>query len=163
MVLHKNHAYASLVSENLVHKEASEYIRTLALALVYWCPWMDNLAACAFVEESCEALLSRMSHRCEVHRQLVGLESTIDLYLTIPETSTELKTSRGAVRKGLVLLFTERLRRVLYSDGSMPFVEAPKGKSMHTQFIGVFAEEVQPFGVKSYTTLLPKNVFFTLF
>ena len=35
----------------------TEYVRTLAIALLSWTPWMDTLPACCFNEESCEAML----------------------------------------------------------------------------------------------------------
>ena len=37
------------------------YVRTISLALVTWQPWMSRMPGCAFVEESGEAMLSRMA------------------------------------------------------------------------------------------------------
>ena len=34
----------------------TSYVRTIALALTTWQPWMSRLPGCVFVEESCEAM-----------------------------------------------------------------------------------------------------------
>lgn len=94
---------------------------------------MDKLPAVAFAEESCEAMLSRLSHRCDVHRQLVGIDATIDLFLTLPPTSRKHKSSRGALRQGLVSIFLARLRRLLFSDGSLPYAKVCGARTMHVE------------------------------
>jgi hypothetical protein len=43
------------------NRGASEYIRSLALTLLYWTPYHSALPAAAFVEESLEASLSRLA------------------------------------------------------------------------------------------------------
>jgi hypothetical protein len=83
-----------------------------------------------------------MSHRCEVHRQLVGLDSTIDLYLTIGAPSSKEKATRGALRKGLVPLFTSRLRGLLYGTGKVLFAPPPLSGKMHTTFEGLLPEDI---------------------
>ena len=71
------------------HDGKNEYVRTLGVALASWQPWMEKIPAVCFVEESCEALLSRMGHWCDVYRTLHGLDNTFDLFLTLPPPRRE--------------------------------------------------------------------------
>lgn len=107
------------------------YLRTLSVALLTWSDWMSQLPVAAFVEESCEALLSRMSHRCELHKQLVGLESTIDLYLTLPPPSRVLKNTRGSLRQGILDTFLGRIRKLIFGGGVMIYASPPSAHAMH--------------------------------
>ena len=107
---------------------------------------MDKLPAAAFAEESCEAMLSRMGHRCQVHRQLVGFEATFDLLLTLPPASRKAKSTRGSVRAGLVDVFAARLRRVLCSDGSSPFAPSPNSTTKTVTFLPLFPANMNPGG-----------------
>ena len=43
----------------------TEYVRTISCALAYWQPWFSRLPGCVFVEESGEALLSRLAGQCQ--------------------------------------------------------------------------------------------------
>ena len=97
-----------------------EYVRTLAIALLSWTPWMDNLPGCVFVEESCEALLSRMASRCRSHITISSFEGVSDLYLTLPPPSRLPKSSRGSLRSGLLTLFWARSRRVIANAPQLP-------------------------------------------
>ena len=122
----------------------NEYIRTLAVALATWQPWMDKVPAVCFVEESCEALLSRMGHRCDVHRTLHGFDSTFDLFLTLPPPRRGTKATRGMLKAGLVAVFAARIRRILFADGSnLLFAAAGGAKDMHAVFAEQFPEEFE--------------------
>jgi hypothetical protein len=50
-----------------------EYTRTIALALLTWTPWMSKLPGCCFVEEACEAMLSRLTTRCHSGQDAMSL------------------------------------------------------------------------------------------
>jgi hypothetical protein len=112
----------------------NEYVRTVAVTLATWQAWNSRLPAAAYMEESCEALLSRMSHRCSSHRHLSGFESTFDLFLTLPPPSKASKATRGMLREGLVSVFSARIRAIVMSDGSLPFAKSVSTKQMHSEF-----------------------------
>jgi hypothetical protein len=98
------------------------------------------------MEESCEALLSRMSHRCSSHRHLRGFKATFDLIATLPPPRRGIKVTRGMLREGLVQEFVQRLRWLVQSDGSLPY--APIGaNTMHSEFLWVFLVDVLPLEV----------------
>jgi hypothetical protein len=98
-----------------------EYTRTLAVALALWQPWMTALPGCCFVEESGEALLSRMARRCRAHMQLTGFASTLRLFLTLPPPSRAEHHLRGRLRSDLVALMTSRLQALIARHGHFPF------------------------------------------
>ena len=64
-------------------RRTSEYVRTLALALLTWTPWHDGLPAACFSEEPCEAGLGRLGGMCERHPQAVDTADVMDLYLLV--------------------------------------------------------------------------------
>ena len=82
---------------------------------------MDRLPGCCFVEESCEALLSRMASRCRSHVTLSSFEGVSDLFLTLPPPSRTLKKSRGTLKQGLVHLVWMRSRKLIARAESLPF------------------------------------------
>ena len=122
----------------------NEYVRTISVTLLTWQPWNNKLPAVVFMEESCEALLSRMSHRCSSHRHLRGFEATFDLYATLPPPKRGLKASRGMLREGLVQEFVQRLRWLIQSDGSLPYAATVGANTMHSLFFKIFPVDVLP-------------------
>jgi hypothetical protein len=52
------------------------YVRTLSCALLTWVPWMAQIPGYCFVEECCEAMLSRFGHRLEVHTHVHSYDDT---------------------------------------------------------------------------------------
>ena len=98
-----------------------EYVRSISVALLMWQRWMDDLPGCCFVEESCEALLSRMASRCRSHRTLRGFDSTLRLYVTLPLPSKEARSTRGTVKNSLVRLIRSRLRALISHPEGKPF------------------------------------------
>ena len=101
----------------------AEYTRTLSTALLQWHPWMSALPGCCFVEESCEALLSRMVGRCRTYSNLVSHDDILDLYVTLPLPALEPKHTVGGLSKELVYLLRTRLQRLLDHPESVPYAE----------------------------------------
>jgi hypothetical protein len=120
----------------------NEYVRTLAVALSTWQDWNSRLPAVSYMEESCEALLSRMSHRCSAHRHLHGFEATFDLFITLPPPSRAKKATRGSLRSGLIDVFASRIRNILCSDGILPFAPIVGSRQMHSEFIECFPANI---------------------
>ena len=62
-----------LLIQHLTLREASHdpYITPMCLALMLWTPFHDRLPAAAFVEERCEAMLSRWCFQTAVRKTLV--------------------------------------------------------------------------------------------
>lgn len=126
----------------------NEYVRTLAVALATWQPWMNKIPAVCFVEESCEAMLSRMGHRCDVYRTVYGFDGTYDLFLTLPPPRRGLKSTRGMLKAGLVQVFASRLRKLMYSDGSDLVFAMPAGaREMHAVFKDDYPENFEFRGI----------------
>jgi hypothetical protein len=92
---------------------------------------MTGLPGCCFVEESCEALLSRMVGRCRANARLVDFEDILRLYVTLPPPSREPRGTTGTVRQPLVYLFARRLRRVLEDPASQPYAEPAGARDAH--------------------------------
>ena len=120
----------------------NEYIRTIAVALLTWTPFMSSLPGVCFAEESCEALLSRMGHRCEVNRHLHGFDATFNLFLTLPLPSRIPRGTRGGLKQGLVGLFASRIRKVVFSDGDLAYCPAVGAKEMHSAFLAIFPDDL---------------------
>jgi hypothetical protein len=93
-----------------------EYTRTLSVALLTWQPWMSSLPGCCFVEESCEAMLSRLVARCRGQRQVTGFLGTTQLFVTLPQPSGDVHSLQGGIQDDLVVLFRARLRALLSPD-----------------------------------------------
>ena len=88
--------------------EKVEYVRTLGVALLMWGKWDYDLPGCMFMEESCEALLSRMAHRCRQHQHLFAYQDVFDLFVTVPSPKFGTKDRVGGLSENLVRLFTSR-------------------------------------------------------
>ena len=100
---------------------STKYCKTISVALLLWQPWYDRLPGCAFAEESCEAMLSRVAQRCREHPHLFEYDDVFDLYLTTPSARFGLKTRAGGLRAELVQIISSRLRRTIDRAESMPF------------------------------------------
>ena len=119
----------------------NEYVRTLAVALAAWQPWMEKIPAVCFVEESCEAMLCRMGHRCDVHRTLHGFENTFDLFVTLPPPKRGKKATRGMLKQGLVAEFASRIRALVFAGGNFCFAPVGKANDMHAVMQNEFPVE----------------------
>lgn len=98
-----------------------EYVRTIAVALMLWEPWFSNLPGCCFVEESCEAMLSRMRARVDHFRVLTGFENAQDLFMTLPLAKLEERATGGGIRSELQSVFRSRLSHLLLNTEGLPF------------------------------------------
>ena len=140
----------------------NEYVRTLSVALVTWQPWMSRIPAVCFVEESCEALLSRMGHRCDVYRTLHGFDNTLDLFLTLPPPKRGLKATRGMLKQGLVQEFAQRIRKLVFSDGESIFYAASvRPGEMHSTVMTTVPSDFE-FVEAFPDSMTPKDLEFTL-
>ena len=61
----------------------SEYVRTIAGALLQWEPWHDALPACCYSEEINEASLSRLGSAMRQHPEATSTAAVMDLYLLV--------------------------------------------------------------------------------
>ena len=98
----------------------TEYTRSLSLALVTWHPSLSKLPGCCFVEESCEAMLSRMVARLRRNPNVTSFDDTLRLFVTLPPPVDVARGTTGSVRSELVALMRSRLRRVLEVDSPLP-------------------------------------------
>jgi hypothetical protein len=114
--------------------QKNEYVRTLSVAILTWQRWHSSLPAVCYGEESCEALLSRVGNRLETYRTMTGFESAFDLFLSLPPPNRRPKHTRGMLKSGLVHVFVARIRRVIFSDGSLPYASALTTKQKSTTF-----------------------------
>ena len=130
----------------------NEYVRTVAVTLLTWQRWNSQLPSCCYMEESCEALLSRMGHRCSAHRHVSGFSATFDLFMTLPPPSRQLKATRGILKDDLISTFAARMRYIVNSGGSLPCAEAVGPKQMHSVVSDVFKEDVE------FPEALPKTI-----
>ena len=103
------HALAMLASLRGDWDCKEEYTRTVAVSLLCWQPWMDSIPACCWVEEACEAMLSRAKQTLHNHRYL-------DLYVTLPSLAGRTRHLRGGVKAELVPLLTARPRHLILSE-----------------------------------------------
>jgi hypothetical protein len=111
--------------------QKTEYVKTLCCTLLFWQPWHTRTPGCAWQEESCEAMLSRMAHRCRQHPQLHEYEDTVDLYLTVPNPRFGARDRAGGLRQELVQLFRARLRRLVERATVLPYLSRPKTSQTH--------------------------------
>jgi hypothetical protein len=118
------------------------YVRTISVALLSWRTWHSTLPACCFQEETCEAMLSRVGHRCDVHRNLHGFDATMDLYLTVPTGAVGDKNIRGKLRDGLVQVFAARIRRIVFDPASLPYAIPVSVDTMKTSFSSTWPADV---------------------
>ena len=102
-------------------RAAAEYTRTLSVALLGWQEWYGNLPGCCFVEESCEALLSRMAARCDANRHVTSYDDMFALFVTLPPPQSEAQPTGGGVSQSLVYLMISRIRRFLRGPTAWPF------------------------------------------
>lgn len=99
------------------------------MALLMWQPWMDVLPGCCFVEESCEALLSRMASQCRAHTTMRGFNNTQRLYQSLPLPSGEARRTSGMVRSSLVQTLRLRLRALISQPTDRPFPQLTSSSS----------------------------------
>ena len=106
----------------------TEYCRTLSVALLQWQPWYSTLPGCCFVEEGCEAMLSRVVGRCRANAGVVDFDGLLDLYVTLPPPANEPRQNRGFVPPTLRTLFLHRLKRMIRHPQSQPYARVTSAK-----------------------------------
>ena len=109
----------------------AEYTRTLSTALLSWQPYMSALPGCCFVEEACEALLSRMVARRRSNTHVTTLEDLLRLYVTLPVPRSMAPGTRGALRQPLVELILGRLRHAIRHAADQPYARVTSAKEAH--------------------------------
>lgn len=106
-----------------------EYTRSLSIALLQWQPALSAMPGCCFVEESCEALLSRMVGRVRANTNVVSFEGILQLYVTLPLPSREPKGTSGCIRQTLVQLIGGRLLKIIDDAASQPYAAVQSARS----------------------------------
>ena len=66
---------------------AMEYVKTTAVALLFWSPWHSSSLGCIHSEELGEALLSRFSAHCRRNTACTSVLQSSDLFLTLPPSN----------------------------------------------------------------------------
>ena len=105
-----------------------EYTRTLSVALLAWQEWYNHLPGCCFAEESCEALLSRMSSRCIGNPNITTFEDMYRLFITIPPPEAVAQPTGGGLKQSLVFTILCRVRRFLRAPLGMMFPHLTNSK-----------------------------------
>ena len=67
----------------------SEYSRSISVALLSWTPWHDDVPAAAYVEESCEAQLSKLASALKRNPHATGIGEVSDLYVLLPRADEQ--------------------------------------------------------------------------
>ena len=99
----------------------TSYVRTISLALTTWQPWMSRLPGCVFVEESCEAMNSRLAAACRRNPAVTSFEGVLALYLLLEPPSAAPHQSRGRLRAGLIQDMVARLRLLVANPSGRRF------------------------------------------
>ena len=63
---------------------ATEYVKTTAVALLFWSQWYSSSLGCIHSEELGQALLSRFSAHCRRNTAYTSVQQSPDLFLTLP-------------------------------------------------------------------------------
>ena len=116
------HCLLILVSLTQKHAPKIEYVRTLCTALGTWQLWYDMVPGCLFVEESCEASLSRLGHALTLPPHVTDLSRASDVYCTLPPLQKE-RVLRSSVQPHLVTHFVITIRSFVQrvADINTPF------------------------------------------
>jgi hypothetical protein len=118
------------------------YVRTISAALLAWQSWHSSLPGCCYQEETCEAMLSRFGHRCDVYRNLHGFEATFNLYLTLTQSRSTPKDIRGVLRQGLVQVIAARMRRIIYEPSTVLYALPVAVDTFKTRFVQDWPDDI---------------------
>ena len=99
----------------------TEYVRTMAVAVATWHPWLMDRPGCIFVEEAGEALLSRFMGRVRDHPKQSSFEGAHRLFITLEKASPVATETRGSIRAQLVELMQERVVALIHSTERLLF------------------------------------------
>jgi hypothetical protein len=91
-----------------------EYYRSVVLAMASWTDWYQELPACCFSEEVCEAGLSRLSRSLGDHSHRSTVEDAMNLYLLVdPARPGKRHVGGQAVTERFLNEVVVRIRQVL--------------------------------------------------
>jgi hypothetical protein len=113
----------------------AEYVRSIGAALLSWTAWHDDVPAAAYVEESCEAQLSKLGSALKRNPHATGITDVTSQYVLLGEQdTTEHDASHHPVSSELQRGVNAHLR-VFVRDGpsTVPYVPWRSGKSCTVQ------------------------------
>ena len=85
-----------------------KYIRTICLCLCLWTSWHDVSPGCIHVEESCEAMLSKVTKAMRRHGCRTEHEHFVDVYMMTPVAQTP-QAHRGGIPQKVMEAIRNRL------------------------------------------------------
>ena len=81
-----------------------EYVRTICCALASWEDWHNRALGCTFVEESGEAMLSRLMGVCKARPHAKDMSAVMDIFLCLPDVHSERNVGANIAQKYVVTL-----------------------------------------------------------
>ena len=91
----------------------TEYVKTTAVALLFWSQWHSASPGCIHSEELGEALLSRFSAHCRRNTACTSVQQSSDLFLTLPPVQPGEKFLRGVLTERSVAMFSANLKQFI--------------------------------------------------
>ena len=107
-----------------------KYVRTIVVSLLTWTPWMDASPGMIHAEESCEAMLSKVSRILSVHTTGTTHEHYSDAFQSMgaPRTAEQHGT---LVSERVMTKVCERLRIAVHTQISPPNIQWKAGPRVH--------------------------------
>ena len=105
-----------LLMRNILKPEeqlATEYVKTTAVALLFWSQWQSASLGCIHSEALGEALLSRFSAHCRRNTACTSVQRLSDLFLTLPPVQPGEKVLRGVLTERSVAMFSANLKQFI--------------------------------------------------
>ena len=99
-----------------------EYVKTTAVAALFWSQWHSSSLACIHSEEIDESFFSRFSTQCRCNTACTTVQQSSALFLTPPPVQPEEKVLRGVLTERSVQMFSTNLKQFILSahTHSMP-------------------------------------------
>ena len=91
----------------------TEYVKTTAVALLFWSQWHSASLGCIHSEELGEALLSRFSAHCRRNTACTSVQQSSDLFLTFPPVQPGEKVLRGVLTERSLAMFSANLKQFI--------------------------------------------------
>ena len=92
---------------------ATEYVKTTAVALLFWSQWHSASLGCIHSEELGEALLSWFSAHCRRNTACTSVQQSSDSFLTLPPVQPGEKVLRGVLTERSVAMFSANLKQFI--------------------------------------------------
>ena len=101
---------------------ATEYMKTIVVALLFWSQWHSSSLGCIHSKEVCEALLSWFSAHCRRNTACSSVQRSSDLFLTLPPIQPGEKVLRDLLTKRCVAMFSANVKQFILTahTQSMP-------------------------------------------